>query len=182
MSAFGIACALLAPAFAAAEAPDPKKWDSTPEGAPEPGTREVPWVSFVALHTGETLPVFGEAPSKASFDFLLRCRATGQVAPIADPLPKLLLRAAKTLHAPVIEIIAGYRSDKFNEQLRKKGRQVADESFHRAGKAIDWRLRGVPLDRLYRFLKRVAPGGLGLYRGSNFVHTDLGPKREWRGR
>ncbi len=159
-----------------------KKWGEAPAGVPVPGAREVPRLHFVALHTGDALAVFGDAPAASQIAFLLRCRATGDVAPLAPGLGKLLARSAAKLGAGVVEIVAGYRSPKFNEQLRKKGREVASESFHRTGRAIDWRLRGVPIDRLHRYLKRAHAGGLGFYRASNFVHTDTGRRREWRGR
>lgn len=169
------------------EAPPPskdagKKWVAPPDGAPAPGTREVPWAHFVHLYTGDALPVFGERVGVRSFARLMRCRATGQTTDFDPRLAPLALVAAKTLHGAVIEVLSGYRSEKFNEQLRKKGREVASESFHRRGLAMDWRLQGVPLGRLVAWLKRRHHGGLGTYRHSNFVHTDFGPEREWRGR
>jgi hypothetical protein len=162
--------------------PEGKKWDAGPMGAPAAGTREVPWVHLVNLYTGDALPVFGEAVSGSSFARLLRCRATGDVRPIDPALAGTILGAAERLRADVVEVLSGYRSEKFNEQLRKKGHEVASESFHRRGQAVDWRLRGVPLERLVAYLARRHDGGLGVYRRSDFVHTDVGPKREWRGR
>lgn len=134
------------------------------------------------LYTGDILPVFGEEVAAESFARLARCRATGKAMPIAPAMPKLMLAAAKRLQGTVIELISGYRSEKFNEQLRKKGHEVASESFHRLGLAVDWRIRGVPLRRLAVYLERRHHGGMGVYRKSNFVHTDVGPERSWRGR
>jgi hypothetical protein len=161
---------------------DPKKWEEAGEGAPEAGTREVPWLHLVNLYTADALPVFGETVSMKSFERLARCRATGRTTVMDPALPKLILAAAKKLEATVVEVVSGYRSEKFNEQLRKKGHEVASESYHRKGQAMDWRLQNVPLQRLAAYLKRKWQGGLGVYRQSNFVHTDVGPKREWRGR
>ena len=160
---------------------DAKKWEAG-EGAPEPGTREVPWLHFVNLYTMDVLPVFGKETSIQSFDRLSRCRATGKSVDMDPRLPKVMLAAAEKLKGSVIDVLSGYRSEKFNEQLRKKGHEVASESFHRKGLAVDWRIRNVPLQRLVAWLKRKHQGGLGVYRQSNFVHTDTGPKRDWRGR
>jgi hypothetical protein len=171
---------------AAADGPAPpdeptKKW-APPADAPAPGTREVPWVHFVHLYTADALPVFGEQAGRRSFEHLLRCRATGRTTSFDPRLAPLLLAAAEALDGTVIEVISGFRSEKFNEQLRKKGHEVASESFHRKGLALDWRLQGVALPRLAAWLKRKHHGGRGTYRHSNFVHTDFGPEREWRGR
>lgn len=174
--------AVVAPAPATPAKEPGKKWAAPPEGAPAPGTREVPWVHFVHLYTGDALPVFGERVGAGSFARLMRCRATGRTTAFDPRLAPLALAAAKALHGTVIEVLSGYRSDKFNEQLRKKGREVASESLHRRGLAMDWRLQDVPLARLVAWLKRKHHGGLGTYRRSNFVHTDFGPEREWRGR
>jgi hypothetical protein len=158
-----------------------KKWTAGKD-APEPGTRELPWLHFVNLYTMDVLPVFGKETSIKSFDRLSRCRATGKSVDMDPRLPKVMLAAAEKLKGSVIEVLSGYRSEKFNEQLRKKGHEVASESFHRKGLAVDWRVRNVPLRRLVAWLKRRHQGGLGIYRQSNFVHTDTGPKRDWRGR
>jgi hypothetical protein len=159
-----------------------KKWAEAPAEAPAPGTREVPWLHFVHLYTGDVLPVYGETVPQSSFDHLMRCRATGKQTAMAPELPKLILAAAQALHGDVVQVLSGYRSEKFNEQLRKKGHEVASESFHTLGKAVDWRLRGLPLARLVAWLERKSRGGLGVYRRSNFVHTDVGPQRRWKGR
>ena len=159
-----------------------KKWEGPGEGAPEAGTREVPWLHFVNLYTSDALPVFGETVSLESFRRLTRCRATGKTTEMDPALPKIILAAAEKLKGSVVEVISGFRSEKFNEQLRKKGHEVASESYHRKGMALDWRIQGVPLPRLIAYLRRRHQGGLGTYRQSNFVHADTGPKREWRGR
>ncbi|MBI5500938.1 MAG: YcbK family protein [Deltaproteobacteria bacterium] len=174
--------AVLAAGAARADDGDGKKWQGPEEGAIAAGTREVPWLHLVNLYTSDALPVFGETLSMESFRRLTRCRATGKTTEMDPALPKLILAAAKKLEGSVVEVISGFRSEKFNEQLRKKGHEVASESFHRKGRALDWRLQGIPLQRLVAYLKRHHRGGLGTYRKSNFVHTDTGPKREWRGR
>ena len=78
-------------------------------------------------------------------------------------------------------MISGYRSDKLNEHLRKKGRHVASQSQHVLGRAVDFRLVGVETAALQRFVRASHVGGIGYYPQSGFVHVDAGPRRQWRG-
>lgn len=84
-----------------------------------------------------------------------------------------------------IEFVSGYRYWKFNEMLRKKGRNVASESQHTAGKAIDFRVQGVDTLRLRDAINALEwAGGMGYYPGKSdqFVHVDTGAKRRWQGK
>jgi len=92
-----------------------------------------------------------------------------------------LRKACTALRARRVEIISGYRSDKLNEMLRKKGRHVAKHSQHTQGQAVDFRLVGVPTRVLLRYVRNVHQGGIGFYPNSEFVHVDVGPVRQWRG-
>ena len=47
------------------------------------------------------------------------------------------------------------------------------------GRAIDLRLRDVPLATLRRAGLAVGAGGVGYYPASNFVHLDTGRVRTW---
>jgi uncharacterized protein YcbK (DUF882 family) len=47
------------------------------------------------------------------------------------------------------------------------------------GKAMDFRLEGVPLDEVRDAAKTLKAGGVGYYPNSNFVHIDSGPVRSW---
>jgi uncharacterized protein YcbK (DUF882 family) len=58
---------------------------------------------------------------------------------------------------------------------------VAKKSFHMSGMAIDVRLPDVDLARLHAAALSLGLGGVGYYPGSNFVHMDVGPVRQWRG-
>jgi hypothetical protein len=159
-----------------------KKWIAPPASPVPPGTREVPRFHFVNLYTNDHLAVFGDDVPPRALSLLLRCRATGKTHPIDPALPAIVLDAARRFDAAVVQVVSGYRHDKFNEQLRKKCREVASESYHRFGQAIDWRLQGIPVRRIAPYLLRRHRGGVGIYGRSNFVHTDTGPQRTWRGR
>jgi uncharacterized protein YcbK (DUF882 family) len=82
-----------------------------------------------------------------------------------------------------ISIICGYRSPGTNEMLRgrRKSSGVARHSQHTLGKAIDFYIPGVPLDKLRETAMRLQGGGVGYYptSGSPFVHLDVGNVRAW---
>ena len=65
--------------------------------------------------------------------------------------------------------------------LRKKGREVARQSQHTEGNAVDFRVRGVPTQRLLNYVRSLRIGGVGYYPHSQFVHSDTGRVRFWRG-
>jgi uncharacterized protein YcbK (DUF882 family) len=79
-------------------------------------------------------------------------------------------------------VVSGYRSPKFNEALRKKGRQVASRSHHTLGEALDFRLPDVEAEALAAAAEEIHVGGLGTYASSGFVHVDVGRDRRWGGR
>lgn len=77
------------------------------------------------------------------------------------------------------EVISAYRSPKTNEMLRRRGSGVAKFSQHMVGKAIDVRLRGVPLVEVRDAAIEMQRGGVGYYAESDFVHLDTGRVRRW---
>ncbi len=154
-----------------------------PAPSPRVGRRAAPVINFVNLHTGERLPVVGgRLPSRRLVNRFLRCRWTGEHAAMAPQLMRWVVSAALHFGAREVHIVSGFRHAKFNEMLRKKGRQVARRSNHRLGKAVDFRLVGVAVDRLVRYLKKRKLGGIGRYPQSKFVHLDTGRYRTWGGR
>jgi uncharacterized protein YcbK (DUF882 family) len=99
-----------------------------------------------------------------------------------DPrLVQVVLEAARHFGVDRVEIVSGYRAPKYNLMLRKKGHEVARDSQHTYGHAIDFRLPGVPVMTLHAWAKRRHLGGVGLYLESEFVHMDVGPVRYWGG-
>ncbi|MGN2610451.1 DUF882 domain-containing protein [Aliivibrio fischeri] len=79
-----------------------------------------------------------------------------------------------------VQIISGYRSPATNEMLRGKSHGgVAKKSLHMLGKAMDFRLEGVPLTEVRKAALSLKAGGVGYYPGSNFVHIDTGRVRFW---
>lgn len=137
-------------------------------------------LTFQHLHTRELLPIALRVPEERLTSFL-RCRASGAERAM-DPVPfGVALTLARRYGATRVEVVSGYRSPKLNERLRKKGREVASDSQHTHGNALDFRLPGVPAVELARAAGEVHVGGIGTYRESNFIHVDTGRARTWRG-
>jgi uncharacterized protein YcbK (DUF882 family) len=78
-----------------------------------------------------------------------------------------------------IAIVCGYRSPGTNAMLRRRSSGVAKFSQHMLGKAIDFYIPGVPLEKLREAGLRASRGGVGFYPSSNFVHLDTGSVRHW---
>ena len=113
---------------------------------------------------------------------LLRCHITGD-EPIMDAsLVEVLASAALHFGSSRVEIISGYRAPKYNLMLRKKGHEVARDSQHTFGHAVDFRLPGVSVEDLSEYIRGLKLGGAGIYLSSEFVHADTGPIRTWAGR
>ena len=86
-----------------------------------------------------------------------------------------------TSTATCVDIVSGFRHPKFNLILRKKGHQVARDSQHTHGNAIDFFIPNVTTQQLHAWAKAQKLGGVGLYLESGFVHMDTGPIRFWSG-
>ena len=96
-------------------------------------------------------------------------------------LVALTVAAAVNFHSDVVNVVSGFRHPKYNLILRKKGHQVARDSQHSHGNAIDFSLPRVPIGALHAWAKAQKLGGVGLYLDSGFVHMDVGPVRSWSG-
>lgn len=139
--------------------------------------------TLVNLHSGEAVPLSATEPSADRFSALLKDRVTGSVEPLDPRLLDLLRALAKDDPGIRIELVSGYRSPKLNEMLRKKERNVASNSQHTEGNAVDFRIVGLtPAQMKKRILATGWNGGIGQYDKPTdlFVHADVGPKREWR--
>ena len=77
-----------------------------------------------------------------------------------------------------VDITSGYRTRKTNEKLRRNSYNVAKNSMHLVGRAIDFRIRNRSISTLEKAAEELTPGGLGIYSG--FIHIDTGPYRRWK--
>ncbi len=150
-----------------------------------PGKKPEPVVSVFNTWTHEWLVVDKDVkrplPPAPLVDRFLRCHFTGQATDMRDKLVETLRDAARHFDARRIDIISGYRSPKYNLMLRKKGHEVASESHHTKGQAVDFRIPGVEVLDLERWARDRRAGGVGLYLESKFIHVDVGPVRRWGG-
>lgn len=78
-------------------------------------------------------------------------------------------------------MLSGYRSPQTNQMLRQRSRSVARNSLHMRGQAADLRLGSRTVAQMSAAAQSCNAGGVGSYRGSNFVHMDCGPIRTWNG-
>lgn len=112
-------------------------------------------------------------------DYLVRDFRRNETVEMDPELYDLLWRVyQKSGSRQPIHVVSGYRSKHTNDLLRRKGHRVARNSQHMHGKAIDFYLPDVPIQRLQVLGLREHKGGVGYYRGS-FVHLDTGSVRHW---
>lgn len=81
--------------------------------------------------------------------------------------------------AESVEVISGYRSPAYNATLKAKGHNVARESQHMQGTAVDLHLNEVREAAVRDYVQGLGCGGVGYYPANAFVHVDLGPVRTW---
>ena len=96
-------------------------------------------------------------------------------------LVEVVIIAAKKFKSDVAIVVSAFRHPKYNLILRKKGHQVARDSNHTKGNAVDFYLPKIDTMRLHAWARRQQLGGVGLYLASGFVHMDTGPIRFWSG-
>lgn len=81
-----------------------------------------------------------------------------------------------------LQVISAYRSPQTNAMLRARSGGVAKNSYHLRGQAIDISPSKQGLEDFYHNALRLNAGGVGYYPGSDFIHVDTGPVREWPSR
>ncbi|HEY1546793.1 MAG TPA: DUF882 domain-containing protein [Kofleriaceae bacterium] len=160
---------------------------------PVPGTKPAALVNLYNEHTHEWLAVDPRSPAFAgslssgplqpppNADRFLRDHFTNKQTTMDPHLVPILLAAAANFHVDTVYVVSGFRHPKYNLMLRKKGHQVARDSQHTHGNAIDFYLPNVTTLQLHAWAKAQKLGGVGLYMQSGFVHMDVGPIRYWSG-
>ncbi len=77
-----------------------------------------------------------------------------------------------------INLISGYRSPEYNENLRAQGRLAAKASLHMEGMAADIQMRKGLSAKAFPLLRELQCCGVGYYHGDS-LHLDTGPARFW---
>jgi uncharacterized protein YcbK (DUF882 family) len=143
-------------------------------------------LSFVHTHTGEKLitTYWGDGaylePELGRVDDFLRDFRTGE-RHVIDPalLDQLHELALATGTGAPFQVISGYRSPSTNATLRASRGGQASHSLHMQGQAIDVRLADVSSASIRDAALELGRGGVGFYRGEDFVHIDTGRVRHW---
>jgi hypothetical protein len=156
---------------------------STQHGpVPAPGTKPAPLINLYNSWTHEWLAVDArEPPPPPTVDRFLRDHYTNQPTEMEPRLVGLVAAAARNFRSDVAIVVSGFRHPKYNLILRKKGHQVARDSQHTHGTAIDFYIPRIPTRVLHAWARAHRIGGVGVYLGSGFVHMDSGKVRDWSG-
>ena len=149
---------------------------------PRPGAKPAPLVNLYNQWTHEWLAVDPHAlPDADTADHFLRDHFTNKPARMDPHLIEILVAAAQHFHSDRVDIVSAFRHPKYNLILRKKGHQVARDSQHTHGNAVDFFIPNVTTQHLHAWAKEQKRGGVGLYLDSGFVHMDTGTIRYWSG-
>lgn len=149
---------------------------------PTPGKKPARLVNLYNTWTHEWLAVEpNAAPPAALVDRFLRDHFTNSPRPMEPKLLRILLSAATSFQSDTVMVVSAFRHPKYNLILRKKGHQVARDSQHTHGTAVDFYIPRVTTQQLHAWAKAQAIGGVGLYLDSGFVHMDTGKIRFWSG-
>jgi uncharacterized protein YcbK (DUF882 family) len=140
-------------------------------------------------HTNETVSVVYRRGDNyveraiASLRHVMRDHRNDEAHDIDVALYDQLYHLAQSAHCdPRFEIISGYRSPESNAAMAARpGSGVAKHSLHMEGRAIDIRMHSCACSELRDLALNAARGGVGYYRGSDFVHIDTGRFRTWNG-
>ena len=140
-----------------------------------------------SVHTGEEMNLVVPKSLNVSdavmakFSHLCRDWRYNQAQNMDPGLIRILAKIcdeSKDYKRPIsVEILSGFRTQRTNEMLRRRSIMVAKNSYHKLGKALDFRLPGIDLSQTKTSADRYAYGGLGVYK--NFIHIDTGPQRRW---
>jgi uncharacterized protein YcbK (DUF882 family) len=128
-------------------------------------------IMFVRLYTGERMRLrlyskSGQMISKSvqSLSYLARDKHGEQkVNRLNFRLIKMIQLMAEHFPGKPIEIISGYRQQSESDGV---------ESQHAFGRALDFRMPGVPPKSIFKFCKTFKHAGCGYYPSDGFVHMD----------
>lgn len=129
---------------------------------------------FGRRHRTTLISKDGRVRDKAAkrLDRFMRSWRTGEKHPIDRRLYRLLAQVSDHFGGRRIVVVSGYRP------VRKN--QFTKNSRHNHGKAIDFRIVGVPNKDVFNYCKGFANVGCGYYPNSNFIHMDVRTyKTQW---
>jgi uncharacterized protein YcbK (DUF882 family) len=146
-------------------------------------------LSFDGAYTGEHLKdvtYWAEGRyipgALAQISHALRDDLSGEIHAIDPKVLDALHKIGTLLNTDCrFEIFSGYRSPGTNAALHRIDSQVAVQSLHMKGQAVDLVLPGRSLRDLRATALSLKMGGVGYYPDAGFVHIDSGRVRQWVG-
>ena len=118
----------------------------------------------------------------AELDNLFRDRHSRKVAEIDAGVYDQLFAISNIFGGKEINMLSGYRAPETNEAMRRRMGGVARFSYHVKARAADFYISRVSISEIHIAVLKLTVGGVGYYPGSNFVHIDTGPLRNWPSR
>jgi uncharacterized protein YcbK (DUF882 family) len=142
---------------------------------------------FYNPHTGDKLDVSYFSKGRYSpaalkdINRIFRDYRTGAIKKIDPHLLDYLYGISLKLEtrSSPFHIISGYRTPETNAMLCRESGNVAKNSLHIQGKAVDIRLPDRKISAIRRVAVSLKKGGVGYYPSENFVHVDVGDIRCW---
>ena len=113
---------------------------------------------------------------------LMRDRHANVVGEIDPELIDYMIDIRTRLGLPAtipFQILSGYRTRETNTMLARNNKNVALESTHLHGWAVDFRVDHVDGRAICEIAKTMQRGGVAYYPRDNHVHIDLGNIRTW---
>ena len=145
------------------------------------------FLSLVNVATNETVEIVyyqrGRhlAAETTALDRFFRDWREDAVIDMDDAVFDLLHRVQRRAEMLPIHVTSGYRTPETNAYLASINRDVARNSFHMQGMAVDFHIPGVDLEEVRDWAVAEGAGGVGYYPDSGFIHMDTGPERQWEG-
>ena len=157
--------------------------------------RVIPFFLAVKLKHGDAFEPKGERPmveinayskkndgeKKLSSNFRVKefaCKDGSDAVLVAPRLVMVLQSIRDHFDAPV-SITSGYRTTQYNAKVGG-----VDQSQHCYGTAADIAVKGVGVDTVAAYARKIMPdwGGVGIYKFQGFVHVDVRETRaDWNG-
>jgi uncharacterized protein YcbK (DUF882 family) len=145
-------------------------------------------LSLVHIHTKEAASITfrrnGQYDSKAleQLNWMLRDWRRDEATRMDPRLFDIVWEVHRSLGSQEpIQVMSAYRSPATNSMLRRRSRGVAKHSQHMEGKAMDFHMPDVSMERVRALAMRLQRGGVGYYPSAYtpFVHLDAGSVRSW---
>ena len=138
------------------------------------------------VHTGEILDVVYWADGKyindhvGQLNYFMRDHHAREAARMDRRLYDSLYRLQHNIGTDSrIHVLSAFRTSATNEALRKRLKDVAKNSYHMKGRAVDLYIPGVDAKIIQNEARQLGLGGVGYYTKRNFVHLDTGKPRFW---